>query len=455
MSSATNGGGPTSSDGQMPVPQISRKIKACASCRRHKVRCHMSYHFATKTLTVRQIKCLMDESGPPCRRCSERNLGCVLTKNLQSIIDEKSQYSEAIVQDLEHMHAALKDLVSRAGMPELPPLQSASLRDSAGSPTNDDNSAIIGVNNQQIMGVSRQEDQGPSCDNSPKISPDDEGLPYVPIHSLYALTKMRALRSPEETQTQQASRVRNISDFIARGAVKLEDAERLFALYRDRLDPFMYGVGCKYKTLDELRRRSTVLTAATLTVAALHDPQSDQTYGACSSEFRRLMEKSMFERRVDRDYLRAMCVASYWLSDMSWMLSGYAIRRAAECNLHTSHSRLLTDPSEEAADCARLWYILYICDQHLATLYGRPSIVQEDASIQGWESFLASPVSNDEDKRLASQVALLGILRSIRELFGPDNGQPIPRVYLNQIAHFNRQLDQWIGHWSNTLLGKF
>lgn len=401
-----------------------------------------------------QIKCLMDESGPPCRRCAERNLGCVLTKNLQSIIDEKSQYSEAIVQDLEHMHAALKDLVAKAGMPDIPPLQSASLRDSFGSPTNDDNSAVMGVSNQQIMGVSRQEENGPSCDNSPKISPDDEGLPYVPIHSLYALTKMRALRSPEETQAnQQNSRGRNISDFITRGSVKLEDAERLFALYRDRLDPFMYGVGCRYRSLDELRRRSTVLTAATLTVAALHDPRSDHTYGQCSSEFKRLMEKSMFERRVDRDYLRAMCVASYWLSDMSWMLSGYAIRRAAECNLHTSHARLLNDPSEEAADCARLWYILYICDQHLATLYGRPSIVQEDASIQGWEAFLASPVSNDEDKRLASQVALLGILRSIRELFGPDNGQPIPRVYLNQIAHFNRQLDQWIGHWSNTLLG--
>ena len=38
-----------------------------------------------------KIKCLMDESGPPCRRCAERNLGCVLSKNLQSIIDEKSQ----------------------------------------------------------------------------------------------------------------------------------------------------------------------------------------------------------------------------------------------------------------------------------------------------------------------------------------------------------------------------
>lgn len=352
-----------------------------------------------------------------------------------------------MAQDLEQMHNALKELVKQAGMPDLAPLQSIALREADGSP---------GTENAQVghlrNGAARNDDYGPSCDNSPKISPDDEDLPYVPIHSLYALTKLRALRSPETTEGQ---RVRTIDDFITRGSITVADAERLFCLYRDRLDPFMYGVGCKYKTLDELRRRSMILTAATLTVAALHDEQSNPIYGVCSSEFRRLMERSMFERRVDRDYLRAMCIASYWLSDVSWMLSGYAIRRAAECNLHGSHSRVISEQTEEAADSARIWYILYICDQHLATLYGRPSIVQEDSSIQGWESFLESPVSNDEDKRLASQVTLLSILRSIRELFGPDKGEAIPRVYLNQITHFNRQLDQWIGHWSNTMSGEF
>jgi hypothetical protein len=42
-------------------------------------------------LSQPQIKCQMDEGGPPCRRCAERDLGCVLSKNLQSIIDEKTQ----------------------------------------------------------------------------------------------------------------------------------------------------------------------------------------------------------------------------------------------------------------------------------------------------------------------------------------------------------------------------
>lgn len=41
---------------------------------------------------VAQIKCIMDENaGPPCKRCTERNLSCVLNKSLQTLIDERSQ----------------------------------------------------------------------------------------------------------------------------------------------------------------------------------------------------------------------------------------------------------------------------------------------------------------------------------------------------------------------------
>ncbi|KAL2884473.1 hypothetical protein SGCOL_000421 [Colletotrichum sp. CLE4] len=338
------------------------------------------------------------------------------------------------------------------GLPEPAALQSSTLQKAAESPSQQSRSGPGLTTNAARFGVTGQDNHGPSCDNSPKISPEDESLPHVPIHSLYALTKLRALRSPDAPEGHLSPAQ---DDFIARGALRLEDAERLFRLYRDRLDAFMYGVGCKYQQLDELRRKSPILAAATLTVAALHDPQANNLYGVCSSEFRRLTERSMFDRRVNRDYLRAMCVASYWLSDMSWMLSGYAIRRAAECNLHNSYTRAIQEKSEEAADGARLWYILNICDQHLATLYGRPAIVQEDSSMQQWESFLQSPISTEEDKRLASQVALLGIIGSIRELFGPDKGQPTPRAYVHQITHFNKELDHWIKLWSETLSGRF
>ncbi|KAI8713006.1 Zn(2)-C6 fungal-type domain-containing protein [Fusarium sp. LHS14.1] len=352
-------------------PQISRKVKACTACRRHK------------------IKCLIDESGPPCRRCAEKNLSCVLGKSLQTILDEKSQFSQDVLQDLEQMHGFLKQVAGKLDL-ELP-----ALRSSAGAELPKEDSPGHSIPSNKGHHV-------PSRDNSPKLMPEDEGLPYVPIHSLYALTKLRALRSPDDVDSQHSH---GIDDFITRRSISLADAERLFSFYRRRLNPYIYLIGCPYESLQELRQKSQFLLVAILTVASLHDSTADSLYPICSSEFRRLIEMTIFERRLDRDYLRALCIGSYWLSDVSWMLSGHAIRRAAEFDLHNSYDRAIEDSSSEDADCARIWYILYVCDQQLATLYGRPSIVQEDASTQSVINFLHCSVANEEDRRLLSQVA--------------------------------------------------
>lgn len=163
----------------------------------------------------------------------------------------------------------------------------------------------------------------------------------------------------------------------------------------------------------------------------------------------------MFDRRIDSDYLRAMCIASYWLSDISWEVSGCAIRRAAEFNLIRHFKKATEEGNEESADYVRLWYVLHICDQHLSTLYGRQPIIREDVSIQGWKTFMAHspPKTASEDTRLASQVALVNIIHTIRDLFGPDTGDPVPQVYSMQITQFARQLDQWVGHWSGVVTG--
>ncbi|GKU04906.1 transcription factor [Fusarium langsethiae] len=391
-----------------------------------------------------EIKCYMDDAGPPCRRCREKKLSnCAVSKNLQTIIDEKTELSEAMLSDLDQMYSAVKEMRSLMGLPELPPLQVAPLikrKEGSGTQASANNTPQLGDN------------YGPSCDNSPKLTPEDDRLPHAPIHSLYTLTRMRALRSPGSGNDSSGQ---VINDFISQGLVILPDAERLFGIYKDRLDGFIYSIGCPYKSLDQLRRKSTILCAATLTIAALHDPAADKVYGVCNSELRRLTEKSMLQRQGGRDYFRALAIASYWLSDLSWTLSGHAIRRAAECNIHNSYSLAIKDQSEEAMDSARIWSILYICDQHLAILYDRPAIIQDDWLTQDWEGILNCPLATDQDERLMSQVELMGILRNTRRLFGPDKGEEVPRLYLSQIGHYHRQLDQWIAKWTARLPAHF
>ncbi|KAK7717261.1 hypothetical protein SLS64_002751 [Diaporthe eres] len=362
-------------------------------------------------------------------------------------------WHQDIVGDLELIYSGVQELRERSALPPLAGLRSSS--DRAGPDTMDPG------------GQEQHEDSGgvsPGDNNSPTMMNIlDEGMTDVTTHhagffppSISPLNPQASrppLHSHDSGEDAQSlhSGGGPVRDFIAVGHISLADAQRLFDLYIEQLDYFVYKIGGRWRTLDALRARSAILTASILTVAALHDSASNHIYPVCNRELRRLISASIFDRRVGRDHLRALCVASYWLSDISWTLSGMAIRRATEINLSGNYQKVLMEGGEDAADSLRLWYNLFICDRNLSTLYCRQTLVCEDASIQGWEQFLKTPVATDHDKRLMSQVSLHLILTSIHELFGPDNGVMIPPAFSLQIAHYSRQLDHWVGVWSTTL----
>lgn len=174
-----------------------------------------------------------------------------------------------MVHDLEMIHSSLDGVLKTLQLPQLPKLESP--RQVLLSPTYEEHAE------------SRLSDEfGLSRDSSPKPSPeDDHELPKVPINSVYQLTKLRALRSPDDVgkdESPKKPRVK-VDDLVSRGSLSLEDAERLFTLYKDQLDPFMYGIGGRYETLEALRHGSTILTTCIFTVSALHEPQSNNIYG--------------------------------------------------------------------------------------------------------------------------------------------------------------------------------
>lgn len=346
-----------------------------------------------------------------------------------------------VAGDLEHIHVALNNVLGSLSLPPLPPLQTKFREEYEPSPNE----------------AADRDDPGPSCDNSPRVSPRDDALPHVPIESLYQITRLRALRSDDTAQVETTEPIsQSINDFIFRGLLSVEDASRLVHLYLNRIDHFMYMIGGnKYRDLDSLRRASPILTAVICTVAALHDPMSNHLYSVCNREFRRLMAEAMFDRRLDRNHMRAMCIGSYWLHDISWTLSGHAIRRATEIKLSNNYHRVIAENDEDAMDGMRLWYILYICDHHLSILYGRPSIVRGDVSIWGWEELKNLSVFTESDKRLVSQVALLMIMSNVRELFGLDAKEPVPSGFATQLTNFSRQIDRWMGYWTTELSSRY
>ncbi|KAH8703565.1 hypothetical protein BGW36DRAFT_369545 [Talaromyces proteolyticus] len=418
----------------MMWPSITRKVKACAACRKQK------------------IKCDMDDDSPPCKRCKERGLSCKLNKSLQTLIDEESRWRKTVGHDLTVMHSALKQTLQALSLPSLPTLL---------TPVPE-----LGNSHEQefqsIQHTLEPAPHKPTFDVSPQLHPaDHDTIAQVPIDSLYELTHLRSLRG-ETLEEQHGSRH---DDFISRGLLHIDEAERLFQFYQSQLDPYIYGLASKYKTLDSLRSSSSLLTACICAVAASHIAGNGKVYEICDQEFRRLVSNSVFERRINLDYLRALVIGSYWLSDVSWTLAGVAVRRASDIDLHKFYYRILDstngfaetpsswDPSDPEAsiDPVRLWYLLYICDQHLSILYTRTPMIREDDTIRGWRGYLESPHATQSDVRISSQVALMMLLSQMRELFGVDATKFVPRAFVPHINTFSHHLDKWLAHWSSKL----
>lgn len=75
-SSASPQGGFTPEDHSQPpqhVPKISRRIRACTECKRHKVRCDMK--------TGESV----------CSRCRRMGLDCVVNKSLQTLLEDEAE----------------------------------------------------------------------------------------------------------------------------------------------------------------------------------------------------------------------------------------------------------------------------------------------------------------------------------------------------------------------------
>ncbi len=301
-------------------------------------------------------------------------------------------------------------------------------------------------------------------EDSLPMSPD--GPAQAPIESFLNIAK---LGSPQATNQDidrsSKTKIAPEPDIISKGIVSQATAERLVDRYFSRLDHYIWASGYQYTDLQSLRKASPMLLACICTVSALHEIDDGQLYEVCNQEFRRLMSKSLFEKR-DVEYLRGLCIGSYWLSDISRIISSDAIRRAVDMRLQRFLYQV-TDPDaadalphpgtvrslDEATkmDRVRLWYLLYIEDQHLSILYNRDPIMREQERVLNHEAFLESTHSTNADVRMISQVALLLIMSQIRETFGPDMGEQVSKNLTPQLNNFSRQIDHWYARWSPLL----
>lgn len=333
--------------------------------------------------------------------------------------------------ELGQMRAAIQQLLKHNQLPDLSTYHAAS---TATSPANPGSASALIV---PPMDMTRESSQEPQ-------SRDDPGLVPAPMSSLYDLTRLKTLRS-SVLWRQNANMLDD--DFISQGIISLDDAEYLFSLYLQNNNQLLWGgVLLPHQTLVSVRRSSTMLTAAVLTIAALHVPHGDQLLQNCYSIFVSLVSNTCLSRHHTLDDVRALCLGAFYLSNLSWKLSGMAVRLAVEMNLHQSFQKLSRDQPNQH-ECVRLWYALYVCEHHFSIAYGRPPIIGDDMAVRNLEKFLERPATVPGDIRLCAQVALFRILTEAYMEYGSDPEQPLGEQDFERLRVFNFAIEQWRLTW--------
>ncbi|KAJ5239991.1 hypothetical protein N7468_004610 [Penicillium chermesinum] len=410
-----------------PTPKIS-KARACAECKRHKIRCEFR----------------AGESN--CTKCIRSGIKCVVNDFSQKFVDDDGIWKSEATASIQQLQAAVSQLLSQAGLPDLSSYTVGDTRNGP-SPVTSHNThrSSIGTSHPHtshqegpgvVMDVTREPSQEADLQN-PDLVP-------APMRSLYEVTKLSNLRN---NHTEAPRKTLLEEDFITRGLISIHEAEELFAYFSRTMNQLLWGgIILVHHDLTSVRRASTLLSAAVLTVAALHIPNRTATLNRCYSEYVSLVSSMALTRAHTLDDIRGLCVGAFWLSELSWKLSGHAVRIATEMGLHQSYQRLTRGHTDQYKR-AQLWYLLYVCDHHFSIAYGRPPVIHEDIAIRNCETFLELPMVVSGDFRLLAQVALFTILTEAYRMFGSDTEQALIESDFNQLRVYNVAVDQWRLLW--------
>ena len=453
-----------------------RKGRACRPCQKLKVKCDVPLGHRS------------------CVRCSKKRLDCrfvdtgivELHEVSSNALSEQGQKIDLLRNEVQALRDALAAALNLQHPGDargiyLDGEQAAIAQASAAGPT-PQMSPLTHSSFNKGIGMAMTREPSPEVDNENDATPASVQV-AEPMGTLYEVTKLRNIRSNQANISRTGPEsVGQVEDFISRGIIGEAEAEELYNIFHTSLNHYLWvGLEQIHTSLNSVRRSSQLLTATILTVTALHIPTSAKTFDNCYQEFLALISSSMFSRYHSIDDVRALCIAAFWLSDVSWKLSGHAIRVATELGVHNAFFKAM-EGDREAFLKARLWYMLYVCDHHFSIAYGRPPMISESLQIREHEQFLRLPFADALDYRILSQVALFQIMTRIHDTFaeirlpspphesGREHhtnstnsglrGKVLSSQHFPCMRGFNLEIDQWRIKWQslqrhNNFIGTF
>ena len=406
-------------------PHVSRKGRACLACRKLKVKCDS-----------------LERGDAGCSRCQRLGLDCITSKRMRVSLDDDGDNPHPSIVRLDR---AVEDILSQLKMPQLetysrihpsqhlqppPPLLALPVPAETNAQTTRESS-------RELM---HQED-------AQEVAP-------APMGSLYEVTQLNTLRSRLKygEPARRNSKKNMENDLVSMGVMSIDEAEEMFSLFKTSLSRYLFDATVhESRSLLSVRESSTLFFTAIITVTSLHIPGKEKTYAIAHKQLRELIAASFFDRFHTLEDIRALCIAAFWLPDLSWKLSGHCVRMATELNLHQAFFKAMYSQKqspaerEHAFERARLWYLLYVLDHHFSIAYGRPPVTAELQAIKDYNVFLNAPECTPSDRRVLSQVTLFIILSKAYNHFGLEAERLMDADDVTLLTHqrFMEDLDRW------------
>ncbi|KAJ5278853.1 hypothetical protein N7478_004225 [Penicillium angulare] len=110
------------------------------------------------------------------------------------------------------------------------------------------------------------------------------------------------------------------ADLVSVQLIPTETLDDLFNYYRENMDDHIHQILTDTDTFGSIRRRSTILASAICTVAAFSS--GSKYYENFLKAFKLEVSGKLFSDSYTFDDVRALCLGTLWLRDVSNSLNG-------------------------------------------------------------------------------------------------------------------------------------
>ncbi|CBQ73032.1 conserved hypothetical protein [Sporisorium reilianum SRZ2] len=259
-------------------------------------------------------------------------------------------------------------------------------------------------------------------------------------------------------------------DPIDRGYLTLAEAESLYAVFIDHINPTITLLDPHLHTFDYVHSCSALLLSCTCWIAAKYKVEASQIAADLEMHIRsNLLPTILMEGFRNAEIPQALIILAAYhpqmntlSEDKAWAYVGFAIRIASELDMN---SRIVVRPPNRQDDAGlarrlrnreRTWLNLWLFETSMSQHMGRRPTLANDPVVMGCAHWHLDQFALTQDKAVVAVVQLRLLMKRNTELFenfvdASSSHLPAERT-AKQVELFRRtcasDLDTWLATWT-------